>query len=153
MIGVLKSLATTMKHALGGETITVEYPEQAPEVSPRFRGIHKWSQERCIWCRQCESVCPNDTIQIVMDEDRNGEQYTIHVGQCIYCRLCEEVCPTGAILLTQNFEFTGETKHDLVYNKEQLKNVPWYKDMDPVQARQSEHDAWIGEGEGEVDYQ
>ncbi|MFW6384904.1 MAG: 4Fe-4S binding protein, partial [Halodesulfurarchaeum sp.] len=74
MIGVLKSLATSMKHALDGETFTVEYPEQAPEVSPRFRGVHKFSEERCIWCRQCETVCPNDTIHIVMDEQRNGEE-------------------------------------------------------------------------------
>ena len=51
MIGLLKSMATTMKHALDGNTFTVEYPEEAPEVSPRFRGVHKFSQERCIWCR------------------------------------------------------------------------------------------------------
>ena len=36
MIGVLKSMATTMKHALDGKTFTVEYPDVAPEVSPRF---------------------------------------------------------------------------------------------------------------------
>jgi len=80
MIGVLKGMATTMKHALDGETFTVQYPEEAPEVSPRFRGVHKFSQERCIWCRQCENVCPNDTIQIVMDDKRNGEQYNLHIG-------------------------------------------------------------------------
>jgi len=37
-IGILKSMATTMKHALDGETFTVEYPDVAPEVSPRFPG-------------------------------------------------------------------------------------------------------------------
>jgi NADH-quinone oxidoreductase subunit I len=88
-----------------------------------------------------------------MDESRNGEQYNLHIGQCIYCRLCEEVCPVDAILLTQNFEFTGETKDDLAYNKEQLKNVPWYKDIDPLESREPDRGAWIGEGEGEVDYQ
>jgi NADH-quinone oxidoreductase subunit I len=40
-----------------------------------------------------------------------------------------------------------------VYNKEQLKNVPWYKDIDPLNSREPDRDAWIGEGEGEVDYQ
>ncbi|SEQ55750.1 NuoI/complex I 23 kDa subunit family protein [Natrinema salaciae] len=153
MIGILKSMATTMKHALDGSTFTVEYPETAPDVSPRFRGVHKFSQERCIWCRQCENVCPNDTIQIVMDDKRNGEQYNLHIGQCIYCRLCEEVCPVDAILLTENFEFTADTKHDFVYNKEQLKAVPWYKDIDPLAAREPDRGAWVGEGEGEVDYQ
>ncbi|PSP46959.1 (4Fe-4S)-binding protein, partial [Halobacteriales archaeon QH_1_68_42] len=32
MIGILKSMATTMKHALDGETFTVEYPEDEPDV-------------------------------------------------------------------------------------------------------------------------
>ncbi|WP_169331725.1 4Fe-4S binding protein, partial [Natronococcus amylolyticus] len=81
------------------------------------------------------------------------QQYNLHIGQCIYCRLCEEVCPVDAILLTQNFEFTGDTKHDLVYNKEQLKAVPWYKDIDPLESREPDRGAWIGEGDGEVDYQ
>ncbi|MDX1748607.1 MAG: 4Fe-4S binding protein, partial [Halobacteriales archaeon] len=70
MIGLLKSMAVTMKHALDGKTFTVEYPEDTPEVSDRFRGVHKFSQERCIWCRQCENVCPNDTIEIKMSPDR-----------------------------------------------------------------------------------
>jgi NADH-quinone oxidoreductase subunit I len=153
MIGVLKGMATTMKHALDGETFTVAYPDDAPEVSPRFRGVHKFSQERCIWCRQCENVCPNDTIQIVMDDRRNGEQYNLHIGQCIYCRLCEEVCPVDAIILTQNFEFVAETKDEFAYNMEDLKNVPWYNDIDPLESREPDRAAWVGEGEGEVDYQ
>ncbi|AWB27104.1 NuoI/complex I 23 kDa subunit family protein [Halococcoides cellulosivorans] len=153
MIGILKGLATTMKHALDGNTITVEYPKDAPDVEDRFRGVHKWSEQRCIWCRQCEKVCPNDTIQIVMDEDRNGEQYNLHIGQCIYCRLCEEVCPTEAIVLTENFEFVGDTKDDLAYAKEELKNVPWYEKTDPVAAREPDREAWVGEGDGEIDYQ
>jgi NADH-quinone oxidoreductase subunit I len=56
-------------------------------------------------------------------------------------------------VLTENFEFTGDTKDDLVYNAEQLKNVPWYKDMDPLESREPDRAAWVGEGEGEVDYQ
>ena len=153
MIGILQSMATTMKHALDGQTFTIEYPESVPHVSPRFRGVHKFSQERCIWCRQCEIVCPNDTIEIKLDDKRQGEEYNLHIGQCIYCRLCEEVCPVDAIVLTQQFEFTGDTKADLVYNKEQLKNVPWYKGLDPLASREPARSAWVGEIDGEIDYQ
>jgi len=153
VIGVLKSMATTMKHALAGETFTVSYPEEAPEVSPRFRGVHKFSQQRCIWCRQCESVCPNDTIQIVTDDRRTGEQFNLHIGQCLYCRLCEEVCPVDAIVLTEQFEFTGETADDLAYGMEELKRVPWYEGTDPLAAREPDREAWVGEGDGEIDYQ
>jgi Formate hydrogenlyase subunit 6/NADH:ubiquinone oxidoreductase 23 kD subunit (chain I) len=61
--------------------------------------------------------------------------------------------PVDAILLTQNFEFTADTKDEFVYNKEQLKNVPWYKGIDPLNSRNPDRGAWIGEGDGEVDYQ
>jgi len=101
-----------------------------------------------------QALGPNNTIQIVTDENRDGEQYNPHIGQCIYCRLCEEVCPTDAIVLTQQFEFTADTKDEFAYNKEQLKNVPWYKNLpDPLESRESDRGAWIGKGEGEVDYQ
>jgi len=153
VIGVLKSMATTMKHALAGETFTVSYSGKAPEVSQRFRGVHKFSQQRCIWCRQCESVCPNDTIQIVTDDRRTGEQFNLHIGQCPYCRLCEEVCPVDAIVLTEQFEFTGKTADDLAYGMEELKRIPWYEGPDPLAAWEPDREAWIGEGDGEIDYQ
>jgi len=117
MLGLLKRMATTLKHAMDDETFTVSYPEEQPEVSPRFRGVHKFSQERCL-----------------------------------YCRLSEAVCPVDAILLTQNFEFVAETK-DEFDDMEALRTVPWYNDIDPLEAREPDREAWVGEGEGEVDYQ
>jgi NADH-quinone oxidoreductase subunit I len=153
MLGLLKGVATTLKHAIDAETFTVSYPEEPPEVSPRFRGVHEFSQERCIWCRRCENICPNDTTQIVMDDSHNGEQYTLHIGQCIYCRLCEEVCPVEVTLLTQNFELVAETKDEFADNVAELRNVPWYNSIDPIKPREPNREAWVGEGEGEVDYQ
>ncbi len=35
MIGILKGMAVTLKHALDGQTFTVEYPETAPRESGR----------------------------------------------------------------------------------------------------------------------
>lgn len=149
MIGVLESMARTMKHALSGETFTVAYPEEEPEVSPRFRGVHRFSRERCIWCRQCESVCPNNTIQIVTGEGRTGEQYTLQIGQCLYCRLCEEVCPVEAIVLTRNFEVVADTRAELAYDEEELGAVSWYdEDIDPLAAREPDREA----RDGDVDY-
>jgi len=31
--------------------------------------------------------------------------------------------------------------------------VPWYKGIDPLESRNPDRGAWIGEGDGEVDYQ
>ncbi|MDY6780580.1 MAG: NADH-quinone oxidoreductase subunit I [Halobacteria archaeon] len=149
MKGILKSLGVTGKHAWRGDTFTVQYPEEDPEVSPRFRGTHKFSLERCISCRLCEEVCPNQTIEIKTTETRDIEEYNLNLGQCIYCRLCEEVCPTDAIILTQHFELNAGTKAELEYSKEDLMDVPWYKDIDPLAAREPDRGAWIGTGEEE----
>ncbi|MDY6775080.1 MAG: NADH-quinone oxidoreductase subunit I [Halobacteria archaeon] len=149
MMGVLKSLGVTAKHAIRGETFTVEYPEESPEVSPRFRGTHKFSLSRCISCRMCEEVCPNNTIEIKTDRKRNIEEYNLNLGQCIYCRLCEEVCPTDAIILTQHFELNAGMKAELEYTKEDLMDVPWYKDTDPLEAREPDRGGWIGTSEEE----
>lgn len=92
-------------------------------------------------------------IQIVQDDQCNGEQYNFYIGQCIYCWLCEEVCFVDVILFMQNFEFMVDMKNDFVYNKEQFKNVLWYKDIDLFNFCNFDCNVWVGEGEGEVDYQ
>jgi NADH-quinone oxidoreductase subunit I len=148
-MGVIKSLGVTAKHAIKGDTFTVEYPDESPGISPRFRGTHKFSLSRCIWCRMCEEVCPNGTIDIKMNEKREGEEYNLNLGQCIYCRLCEEVCPVDAIILTQHFELNAGTKAELEYSMEDLMDVPWYKGVDPLEAREPDRGAWIGTGEEE----
>ena len=40
MIGLLKSMATTMKHALDGEKFTVQYPEETSGVSSGYSTVN-----------------------------------------------------------------------------------------------------------------
>jgi NADH-quinone oxidoreductase subunit I len=47
------------------------------------------------------------------------------------CGYCEEVCPEEAIFLTKQFEFTGRSRKDLIFNKDRLLQIGGVR-FDPV---------------------
>ena len=40
--------------------------------------------------------------------------------KCIYCGLCAEACPVDAIVEGPNYEFSTETREELIYDKAKL---------------------------------
>ncbi len=131
---ILSGLKTTWKRMLA-PNVTLEYPEQRPEIPTGYRGVPTLvkdpnGREKCVSCQLCEFVCPPKAIRITPGEippdsptahvEKAPQEFEIDMLRCIYCGLCQEVCPEEAIWLQNQFSMTGYTRAEMVNNKEKL---------------------------------
>jgi NADH-quinone oxidoreductase subunit I len=132
---IWKGMGITIKHFFGslrGKHVTMQYPEERWEVRDNYRGAPVLVKDdegrpKCVACSLCEYVCPPKAIYIVPAElepgnrvERGPAVFNINMLRCIFCGLCEEACPEEAIFMSKEFELWGETRAELIHDKDTL---------------------------------
>lgn len=134
LLDLFIGLRTTFRELLK-KKVTVEYPEKRLEAADKFRGMFRFSYDRCIACKICAMACPIEIIYIdVHDETREVDgkkkkikvldRYDIDVKRCMFCSLCEESCPTkpkSIWLTTKTYELAAYDRSELYMNMQQLE--------------------------------
>lgn len=140
-----EGLTTTVRH-LFSRKVTVEFPEEQPEIGNPliYRGVHRLNKDtqgriKCVACFMCSTACPAHCIDIVAaespwpDREKYPESFTIDELRCIYCGMCEEACPVDAIELTSLFDLTGRSREEMIFDKQKLLSVfEQTKDAEPM---------------------
>jgi NADH-quinone oxidoreductase subunit I len=131
---ILSGLKTTWKHMVA-PNVTLQYPEQRPEIPKGYRGVptlvkDPHGREKCVSCQLCEFVCPPKAIRITPGEippgtenrhvEKAPQAFDIDMLRCIYCGFCQEVCPEEAIWLQDVYSSSGYTREEMVNHKDKL---------------------------------
>ncbi len=149
---VLIGMQITLKYC-SARTVTVQYPDVAPVLQPRFRGIHYFEIEKCIACDQCARACPVDCIYIQKTAPRKIDKATgvatggaitrfaIDYAKCMFCALCTEPCPTECIHMGNVHAMAGYDRESMLVEFTELAKQG-LQTPEPLWARSERLPAW-----------
>lgn len=138
--GILVGLFVTLRHLLNNlfnrqQMLTLNYPEEKHQYSPRFRGNHvltvrKDGSIRCTACMLCATICPAQCIKITAAEHKDPSvekypiNYEIDLLRCVFCGYCEEACPVDAIRMGPEWQTPGLNDSNFIYDINRLAYRP-----------------------------
>jgi NADH-quinone oxidoreductase subunit I len=131
--GLVKGLAVTAR-TMTRRPVTRQYPDVAPDLPPRSRGVIALLQENCTSCMLCARECPDwciyidshkETVPAGPDGARARsravlDRFAIDFALCMYCGICIEVCPFDALFWSPEFEYAAYDIRDLTQEKDRL---------------------------------
>ena len=131
--GLARGLAVTLR-TLGKPVVTAEYPEVAPVLPPRSRGVIALLEENCTVCMLCARECPDWCIYIDSHKEevvvpgaarprqRNVlDRFAIDFSLCMYCGICIEACPFDALFWSPEFEYAELDIRNMTHEKDRLR--------------------------------
>jgi NADH:ubiquinone oxidoreductase subunit E len=81
-VGILRGMAVTLRRFFQ-KKVTVQYPEQSPQIPPRHRGrlqllYDEYGTLKCETCFQCAQACPIECIDMGGTDTR--DRFHVHWG-------------------------------------------------------------------------
>jgi NADH-quinone oxidoreductase subunit I len=136
--GLARGLAVTLR-TMTRRSITRQYPDAAPEVAPRSRGVIALFEENCTVCMLCARECPDWCIYIDSHTEplpapvAGGrprtqnvlDRFAIDFALCMYCGICIEVCPFDALFWSPEFEYAEYDISELTHERDRLREWMW----------------------------
>jgi NADH-quinone oxidoreductase subunit I len=138
---LLAGMAVTIRDCVK-PIVTVQYPRQKIQMSPRYRGYPQFILDpetrthRCIACEMCARICPSQLITVEGtkfpgEKQKRATKYLHEHQYCSLCGLCVEVCPTTALEFSAVYRLAGYRREDFVINhlillqqRQKAQNLP-----------------------------
>lgn len=135
--GLARGLAVTLRTMLS-RADTAQYPDVAPDLPARTRGVIALLEENCTVCMLCARECPDWCIYIDSHKEevhvegaararqRNVlDRFAIDYSLCMYCGICVEVCPFDALFWSPQFEYSTTDISELTHEQQRLREWMW----------------------------